>query len=174
MQSCAEHVDYQLPNKHTRVGYLLDAIECTDARLLAVIANVRDDKGDGTPANPGKRSNFELMVAYLLPNDPVARKKKGIGKRNSFEISSATVGAFGAKKGIGRTGVHLRWHKMSKFKKLTEEQKEELREWRKSKSESKTATKKRLKVDAKEQDVSAIILQQMVDLKSILKQAKNV
>ena len=29
------------------------------------------------PANPGKRSDFELMVAYLLPNDPVAREKEG-------------------------------------------------------------------------------------------------
>ena len=45
---------------------MLDAIELTDATLLAAIANVRDDKGDGTIANPGKRNNFELAVAYLL------------------------------------------------------------------------------------------------------------
>jgi hypothetical protein len=33
MSQCAEHVDYQLPNGHTRVGYLLDAIESNDAAL---------------------------------------------------------------------------------------------------------------------------------------------
>jgi hypothetical protein len=29
MQVAAEHVTYQLPNEHSRVGYLLDAIQCT-------------------------------------------------------------------------------------------------------------------------------------------------
>ena len=107
MQSCAEHVEYQLPNEHTRVGYLLDAIENTDAKLLAAISNINDDKGNGTLANPGKRNDFELTVAYLLSNDPVARKNKGTGKRTSAEISGAEVGSFGAKKVIGKTGVHL-------------------------------------------------------------------
>lgn len=66
MQSCAGHVEYQLPNEHTRVGYLLDAIENTDARLLAAIDNINYDKGDGTLANPGKRNDFELTIASTL------------------------------------------------------------------------------------------------------------
>ena len=53
MQSCEVHVDFQLPNDHTCVGYLLDAIECDDAALLAVIANVEEDN---TPQ--GKCNNF--------------------------------------------------------------------------------------------------------------------
>ena len=163
MQSCAEHVEYQLPNEHTRVGYLLDAIESTDAKLLAAIANINDDKGDGTAANPGKRNDFEAAVAYLLPNDPVARKKKGTGKRTSAEISSAEVSSFGSKKGIGKTGVHLRWHKISEFKKLSDEQKEELFQWRKSKAEKtpEKNNKKKPKEGEKETDVSAIISKQL-------------
>ena len=172
MQSCAVHVEYQLPNEHTRVGYLLDAIESQDARLLAAIANVRDDKGDGTAANPGKRNDFELAVAYLLPECPVARTKKGAGKRTNAEISEVEVGSvgdsevevgsFGEKKGIGKTGVHLRWHKISEFKKLSDEQKEELFQWRKSKSEEKKkTTKKKAKVDGDDVDVSAIISKQL-------------
>ena len=31
MQAAAEHVTYQLPNEHSRVEYLLDAIQCNDA-----------------------------------------------------------------------------------------------------------------------------------------------
>ena len=27
MQQCADHVEYQLPNEHTQVGYLLEGIE---------------------------------------------------------------------------------------------------------------------------------------------------
>jgi hypothetical protein len=34
MTACAQHVDYQLPNKHTRVGYLIDSIERNDVGLL--------------------------------------------------------------------------------------------------------------------------------------------
>ena len=33
MQASAEHVQYQLPNEHSRVGYLLEAIQCSDPGL---------------------------------------------------------------------------------------------------------------------------------------------
>ena len=36
-------VEFQLPNGHTRVGYLLHAIECDAAALLAVVAKVEED-----------------------------------------------------------------------------------------------------------------------------------
>ena len=104
-----------MPNGHTRVGYLLDAIENSDAQLQAAMANVRDDTGDGTAANPGKRNDFELAVAYILPSDPVARRRTGINKRGAAEISAlgeASGGkngaCFGDTPGIGSTGVHLR------------------------------------------------------------------
>ena len=165
MQSCDEHVEYQIPNEHTQVGYLLDAIENTDEKILTAIANINDDKGDGTLANPGKRNDFELTVAYLLPNDPVARKNKGTGKRTSAEISEAEVGSFGAKKGIGKTGVHQRWHKMSEFKKLSDDQKEELFQWRKNRPDKEKGkynnSKRKPKDDEVETDVSSIISQQL-------------
>lgn len=55
IRSCTVCVEYQLSYEHTQVGYLIDTIESQDASLLASIANVRDEKGDGTPANPGKK-----------------------------------------------------------------------------------------------------------------------
>ena len=63
------------------------------------------------------------MSLMKYPSAPVWRR---------LLISSATmdVAAFGTKQGIGRTGVHLRYHKSEDYKLLTKEQKDELREWR--------------------------------------------
>jgi len=132
MQACAEHVAYQLPNEHSRVGYILDAIQNNDPPLQAALANVEEDVGDGTPDNPGKRNNFESAVAYILPKDPVARKREAASKRGIGEISDvdATVAGFGDKPGIGRTGVHLRWHGENEYSELTKEQRRELNQWR--------------------------------------------
>ena len=38
------HIPYQLPTQYTRVGYLLDAIETSDAELQAAMSGVRADK----------------------------------------------------------------------------------------------------------------------------------
>ena len=45
MQLCSQHITYQLPNKHSCVGYLLDVIENGDAGLQAVMVNVEDNNG---------------------------------------------------------------------------------------------------------------------------------
>ena len=70
MQQCPEHIAYQLPNELTRVGYLLEGIQCSDPGLQAAMASMRTDDG----AN-GMRSDFERAVAHLLPYDPVAWKQ---------------------------------------------------------------------------------------------------
>jgi hypothetical protein len=139
MQAAAEHVTYQLPNEHSRVGYLLDAIQCSDAGLQAAMASVKTDQ-----AANGLRNNFEATATHLLPYDPVQKKRvdHAGGKRNSADISDATgeevnVSAFGAKKGIGTSGVHLRYHSITEYKKLSREEKEELREWRKNNGKGK-------------------------------------
>ena len=134
MVQCAEHVDYQLPNGHSRVGYLLDAIETSDPRLQAAMESVRSDTGP-----TGMSSDFEAAVAHLLPSCPVARKKAA-NKRPSNQISSvetengdskAVVGAFGGKVGKGsKTGVQLRYHTKKEYSTLSQEEKEELSEWR--------------------------------------------
>jgi hypothetical protein len=132
MQAAAEHITYQLPNEHSRVGYLLDAIQCSDAGLQAAMASIKTDQ-----VPDGLRNNFEAAAMHLLPYDPVQRKRSGHAgrKRSAAEISDVThdeadISSFGAKKGIGKTGVHLRYHPSSEYQKLTTEQKDELREWR--------------------------------------------
>ena len=117
----------------------MDAIKCNDPALQAAMANIDQDVGDGTAANPGKRNDFELAVAALLPKDPVARKQELATKRGISAISSeanAEISGFGDKPGIGKTGVHLRWHSKKEFKRLTQEQMKELMKWRESKLSS--------------------------------------
>ena len=139
MQQCAEHVDYQLPNEHSRVGYLLDAIESTDPSLQAAMALVRNDTGAD-----GKRNNFEATASYLLPHDPVARKRTA--KRPHGDVTTADVSAVdspGIKSGIGKTGVPLRFHTYKEYQQLTSDQKVELKEWREQQGTSRPKGDKR-------------------------------
>jgi hypothetical protein len=132
MQAAAEYVTYQLPNEHSRVGFLLDAIQCNDAGLQAAMASINTDK---TPN--GLRQDFEAAATHLLPYDPVQKKRvdHAGGKRGSADISDTTgdeanVSSFGAKKGTGSSGVSLRYHTKAEYVTLTKAQKNELREWR--------------------------------------------
>ena len=132
MSACAEHVQYQLPNEHSCVGFLIDAIQCADAGLQAAMASVKTDNGPN-----GLRNNFEKAVSHLLPYDPVAKKratgiKQGlalISLTEAHDGSNVTIAANDSKPSIGKTGVHLRYHKHHKYMKLTHEQRHELSEW---------------------------------------------
>jgi hypothetical protein len=84
MQQCAKHVDYQLPNEHSRVGYLFDAIESTDPSLQAAMALVHNDTGAH-----GKCNNFEATASYLLPHDPVAKKRTA--KRPHGDVTTREI-----------------------------------------------------------------------------------
>jgi hypothetical protein len=150
MQSCAQYVEYQLPTEHTRVGYLLAGIQCNDAGLQAAMASVRLDTAPLT----GKRSDFEACATHLLPYDPVAKKRTTSNKRGAGEISDATaafnrveISSFGTKEGIGKTGVHLRYHKSEEYSTLSSDQMDELREWRKSPEGKKQSKRKAGKRD---------------------------
>ena len=70
MQQCAEHVEYQLPNEHTCVGYLLEGIVCPDPVLQTAMVSIHTDDGP-----TGMRNDFEAAVAHILPYDPVAKKR---------------------------------------------------------------------------------------------------
>ena len=110
------------------MGYLLENIECSDSSLQAAIAKVRTD-------TDGAREDFELAVSELLPVDPFV-KNKAASKSVTFAIS----GVDGEKPGRGnKTGVDLRWYDSAEWKRLSSEEQEELREWRKT-NDGKKAT----------------------------------
>lgn len=130
MQACAQHVQYQLPNEHSRVGFLLEAIQSSDAGLQAAMASVKTDNGPY-----GMRNDFESTATHLLPYDPVAKKRAAGTKRDQGLISATETdghisAAMGSKAAIGKTSVHLRYHTKKEYDKLSREQKGELKQWR--------------------------------------------
>ena len=154
LQRCADHVSVELPNERTRVGYLLDNIDTNDRDVSAAMSSIRlDDTVDPTSGDPtGMRNDFEAAVAFLLPHDPV-KKKRG-AKRASVQISAATSVSdpndkpedggknVRFKPTYGKTGVELRYYKLKEWKKLTKEQQDEVREHRKKNGDYKNAWSK--------------------------------
>ena len=175
MQAASEHVTYQLPNEHSRVGFLLTAIHCGDAGLQAAMASIKTDQ-----SATGMRNDFEASASHLLPYDPVQKKRtdRTGGKRDSADISDVTgdianVSAFGGKKGIGKSGVHLRYHSPDEYKKLSVDKKDELREWRaktgggKSNTSHSSDARKKLKLEKEKAIASAVTKQVNEKLKAI-------
>ena len=131
-----EHNDYQLPLGRTRVQYLINAIETSDAQLLTAIEAVRGDNEED-----GKGENFEKAAAHLMPACPMARKHGK--KRPVGDISEVQAGeSVKTKSGIGSTGVHLRYHTKAKYAKLNDEQRSELWQYRKNNPDEFDAKKK--------------------------------
>ena len=58
----SQKITVQLPNDFSRVGYLLDAIDCADPQLQAAMAQVRQDK---TPVI-GLRNNFNSDTSQAI------------------------------------------------------------------------------------------------------------
>ena len=130
MQQCSAYFSFQLPNETTRVTYLLDAIQCSDPALQAAMALVQNDTSPS-----GKMNSFEDTASFLLPNDPVARKRNSSVGRNTPDISSVTgevevSAADLSRPGVGKTGVELRYYSKKEYHKLSDKQKDELRDWR--------------------------------------------
>ena len=123
------HFQYQVPDEHTRVVYLIDNIEHQDVDLRAVIAQIRTNSS-------GTRNDFDRSVSILLSVDPYTKTPPN-KKQVTFDISSVEATKFAR----GRsTGVDLRWHKKEEFPALSKDQKIELCAW-KTTVEGRNATK---------------------------------
>ena len=141
MKSALEHVSFQLPSQSTRVCTLLDTIKCTDSLLMARIANIQCDQDP-----KGKLHDFEKAVAFLLLACLVALCVAKGGAKGGEIVDNKTAGisSITLKEGVGRTGIKLRWYPRKEFTALTEEQKDDLREFTNS-----TAGKKQKEASAR-------------------------
>ena len=104
------------------------------------------------------RNTFEATAAHLLPYDPVAKKRSGGQKRGSAQISSVMDPSptTTKKPSIGKTGVHLCYYKTGEYRNLTNEQKEELKEWRANNSNTFKAGSKKAKKEAPKKSKSSM------------------
>ena len=127
LEEAQNHVDFQLPTEHTRVGYLIDNLDNSDPDLRAAIANIRQNVHD-------TRSDFEAAVGVLLPVDPYKTSRRQAGSNNgantTANISYTGAAAARPNDGIGKSGVHFRFHTGPEYQKLNKEQRSELHQWR--------------------------------------------
>lgn len=158
MLRCAQNITAQTFEERERVNGLLDGIISSDPGLQAAMASIRaDTREDGT----GKQDNFEEAAAYIIPFDPVS-KKRGV-KRQQYEIGAVKADLSSSK---GTTGVELRFYKANEYKCLTSEQKKELKELRaasKSKDNEKSSkeSKKKKPKNSKAQQFIAAVTEQL-------------
>ena len=153
MQASAEHVQYQLSNQHSRVGFLLEAIQCSDPGLQPAMASIKTDNG-----LEGMRNNFEATDSHLLPYDPIAKKRSGGRKTGSAQISSVMDRSPAPKKkpSIGKTGVRLCYYKTGEYRNKSNEQKGELKEWRANNPNTFKAGSKKTKKEAPKKSRSSM------------------
>eukprot|EP00984_Skeletonema_dohrnii_P000995 scaffold318_cov96-Skeletonema_dohrnii-CCMP3373.AAC.6 len=141
-----------VPDEREKVRLFLNSIQlrgntATTSILAAAISTVRQDQ-------KGELSNFKLASEHLLNSMPSSKARSKSGDRDrgpSAQVSGVTDSAQKSKKsgkknkeksesqpayhagqiksGVGKTGVHLRYHTTEEFKALSAAQKEELVEW---------------------------------------------
>ena len=119
LRDCSTHVTVTVPNPEQRVEYLIDSITCSDNTLQAAIGLIRANTNN-------MRSNFEDAASSLIEVDPYRRSSRA-NQNSSGRNANISAIDFGA--GRGESGVDLRWHPPADFKKLPDEQKDELTEW---------------------------------------------
>eukprot|EP00957_Ditylum_brightwellii_P065964 5002555-Ditylum_brightwellii.AAC.1 len=85
MKEAAEHVPFQLPNKFTRVGFLLACITSSDTVLQAAMGNIKSNAD--LASETSKRHHFEFAANYLQPFCPVPKKFPSGTKHDAIEIS---------------------------------------------------------------------------------------
>ena len=122
-----KHTTNTPPTSREQVLTLLASIETTESLLQAHIAQINGDPN-------GKGSDFEETATHLMLADPVEKHKSKQTKK--VTISSLLAGR-------GTTGVDLRWYPNAEFRKLSDDQRNELMEWRKT-PEGESAMKRSL------------------------------
>ena len=83
-------------------------------------------------------TDFEKVTSALIKVDPYRRSQ-----RNKGSTKNANVSVIDYTAGRGSSGVHLRWYHPTEFKALTNEQRDELREWNHSQEGKKVLDKSR-------------------------------
>lgn len=132
MTKACKHTTNTPPTSREQVLTLLASIETTESLLQAHIAQINGDPN-------GKGSDFEETATHLMLADPVEKHKSKQTKKVTISSSLA---------GRGTTGVDLRWYPNAEFRKLSDDQRNELMEWRKT-PEGESAMKRSLEESRK-------------------------
>ena len=161
MTRAAQHVDYELPNDHTRVGRLIKSITSKEPAIVSAITHIQ---GSDT-----QRDDFELAAEFLLLMAPAQTNAN-----QSHRISSVKNDKSKGKGKTGKdTGVELRYYTKREYSKLSHDERKELAELRRANnsndSKNNASTKKTISAleqqvkDLEERLVAAINTQSSTD-----------
>ena len=144
MIRASQHVQYALPNEHTRVGRLLKSITSKEPAIVSAITHIM--------GNPAQRNDFETAADFLLLTAPSNSIQQGqrISAINANSNSNARKGP--------KTGVEIRYYSKKEYSMLSHDQRKELAELR--------GNKKSNNVD-KQSNVSAIKQEFKDDIKAL-------
>ena len=96
MEGVANHIDYQLHNERTKVQDLIDYVDdCQNTKVCAAVLDISD-------IGRGMITDFEKAAAFLLPNNPVAKKSN---KRKSVLLSLRLQGTRVVLEPVGSASV---------------------------------------------------------------------
>ena len=111
-----------VPDSTQQVEYLIDSINYQDNTLQAAIGLIRTNTNN-------MRSNFEDAASALIEVDSYKRSHRN---PNSNGQRQANVSSIGFNASRGSSGIDLRWHHPREFRKLSNDQKDELMTWLKT------------------------------------------
>ena len=120
MVRAAQFIPYEVPNEHTRVGRLIKSIQSKDPAIVSAMTHIQ--------GNNQQRNDFELAADFLLLTAPKL-KDTGSGPHRVSAIKTSKDGKYKSKS-VGKTGVELRYYAKKEYKKLSQDQKKELMDWR--------------------------------------------
>ena len=118
MVHASQHVEYALPNEHTRVGRLIKSITTKEPAIVSALTHIM--------GNNQQRNDFETAADFLLLTAP-----SNTNMSNNQRVSATNTN--NNTKNGGKTSVELRYYSKSEYAKLSNEQKKELHEMRKKK-----------------------------------------
>ena len=127
---CNDHIEYAIPTETQRVERLLASIQSSDPSILSALTTIKSSKDEAT----GLYTDFERAADFLLTVAP--KVAKGV---KDHQISGVQQDYDNIERPMNRgpkTGVELRYHTQKEYKKLSQEEKEELRELRPPRSGS--------------------------------------
>ena len=73
--------------------------------------------------------------------------RKRANRKRPASVAEVTIAGIDAAPSIGKTGVHLRWHKYAEYKDLTPDQKSELYEWQTNNPDAVDASRASMRKD---------------------------
>ena len=78
-----DHIQYIVPDKRSRVGYLLENVSGDFPNIMSAMASIILDNTD-----TGMRNDFDKVVSYLLP---IAEENKKVPNKNANGIISKVI-----------------------------------------------------------------------------------